>query len=58
MENDALTQWFRAHRPEGGWGASAQAWMDLRALVAQAWDEGAHAATLDYGIGEAVNPYR
>lgn len=25
---------------------------------ADAWDEGAIAATADYGIGEAVNPYR
>lgn len=26
-------------------------------LMAQAWNEGANAATLDYGIGAAVNPY-
>lgn len=30
----------------------------VRARMAQAWDDGAQAATQDYGIGEAVNPYR
>lgn len=30
----------------------------LTALLADAWDEGARAATLDYGVGEARNPYR
>jgi hypothetical protein len=67
---DALSEWFRKHRPADGWGASAQAWMDLQELLARAWDEG-EAAGAEYesrrnspdpddwdGLELPLNPHR
>lgn len=41
----------------GGWWK----WDQIADMIADAkeaaWNEGARAATMDYGIGEATNPY-